>query len=373
MDHTEFSLALSDAARQRRAAEMLVREAAATFQQAERQRAENRGHRFSIVRAIKAMTAEGGAGLRDGLEAEVAQEMAHRAGRGYDQNKVILPFGALLNRAMVVGTGASGGYLADHLNVTIGEALAGYSVAFDSNISTLSGLQYDVQVAQEVTSGTGYWVAELGTATASAPTFGAVTMSPKHAGGYVEISRNLLVQSPGVDAFVGRSLRRTLGKLLDTAIISGTGTEEPLGFLNNTDLTVTTGTGLAYADLLAEQEAVADAYVTEASHKFIGSPDVRTLLAERAIGTSAGVAPFCWQDDRILNRPAYATPACGTQTIVHGDFSQVVLGLWGPGVFELELNPYANFQAGIVGVRVLVSCDLAVLNNDAIRVLSDIT
>ena len=370
MNTTEFSLALSDAARQRRAAELLVREAAATFQQAERQRAESRGPRFSIVRTIECMATTG---LHNGLEAEVAQECAYRAGRTHDPNRVLLPWGALLNRTMVVGTGAAGGYLADNLDVAIGEALAGYSVALDAGLTTIPGLQSNVSVAQELTDGTGYWTAEVGTATASLPTFGAATLSPKHAGGYVEISRNLLKQSPGVDAFVGRSLRRTIGKLLDAAIISGTGTTEPLGFLNNSKLTVGTGTGLTHAGLLAEQEAIAGAYVTEANHRFIGSPDVRKLLGARAVGTSAGVAPFMWQDDKILNRPAYATPACGTQTIVHGDFSQAVLGLWGPAAFELQINPYANFKAGIVGVRVLVSCDLAVLNNDAIRSLKSIT
>lgn len=370
MNHvTDFSLALSDAARQRRAAELLVREAAATFQQAERRHVEASRHRFSIVRTVQAMASTG----LDGIEREVAQEMAHQAGRGYDSSRVLLPWGALMGeRAMIVGTAASGGYLADGLGVTIGEALAGYSVAFDAGITTLGGLQYDAQIAQEAASGTGYWLAEAtGTATASAPTFAAASLTPKHAGGYVEISRQLLKQSPGVDAFVGRSLRRTIGKLLDAAIISGTGTTEPQGLNGMTGITVSTGTSLAYADVLAEQEAIADAYVTEANHKFIGSPDVRTLLAARDLGTDGG--RYLWDNDRIVNRPAFATPACGTQTLVHGDFSQAVLALWGPGVFELQVNPVANFRAGIVGMRVIVSCDLAVLNTDALRVIEGIT
>ena len=207
MDHiTEYSLAISDAARQRRAAELLVREAAQTFQHAERQRAASRGHRFSIVRTVRCMSERG---LRDGIEAEIGQEMSRQAGTAYDPNRVLLPWGALMgDRAMIVGTGASGGYLADGLEVTIGEALRGYSVAFDAGIATLSGLTVNVQVAQEAASGTGYWIGEVGTATASAPTFGGVTLSPKHAGGYVEMSRQLLKQAPGVDQFVGRSLRR---------------------------------------------------------------------------------------------------------------------------------------------------------------------
>jgi HK97 family phage major capsid protein len=374
MNPTDFSLALSDAARQRRAAELLVREAAQTFQNAERQRHADRGHRFSIVRTVKAMSGQGGGGLRDGLEREVAEEMARQAGRHYDPNKVLLPWGALMgDRAMIVGTGSQGGYLADGLEIQIGEALRGYSVAFDAGIQTLSGLTVDVQVARESSEGTGYWVDEVGTATASQGVLAAATLTPKHAGGYSEISGQLLKQAPGVDAFVGRSLRRTIGKLLDKAIINGTGTSEPVGLLNTSGIGTAVGTGLSHATLLAEQETIANAYVNEANHKFIGSPDVRKLLGARAVGTSAGIAPFIWQGDSILNRPAYASPAVGTQKLVHGDFSQAVLGLWGPGTFELQVNPYAGFQSGVVGIRVMVSCDLAVLNAGAFRVLTGIT
>jgi hypothetical protein len=41
-----------------------------------------------------------------------------------------------------------------------------------------------------------------------------------------------------------------------------------------------------------------------------------------------------------------------------GDFSQVIVGEW--GVLEIETNPYAQFQAGIVGVRALYTCDVGV-------------
>jgi hypothetical protein len=41
-----------------------------------------------------------------------------------------------------------------------------------------------------------------------------------------------------------------------------------------------------------------------------------------------------------------------------GDWSQVVIGEW--GVLELDVNPYADFKAGIVGLRAFYSCDVAV-------------
>ena len=41
-----------------------------------------------------------------------------------------------------------------------------------------------------------------------------------------------------------------------------------------------------------------------------------------------------------------------------GDFSQVVIGEW--GVLEIEANPYAQFQSGIVGIRALYTVDVGV-------------
>lgn len=37
--------------------------------------------------------------------------------------------------------------------------------------------------------------------------------------------------------------------------------------------------------------------------------------------------------------------------LLFGDFNQVVIGEW--GTLEIEVNPYANFAAGIMGVRAM--------------------
>jgi hypothetical protein len=54
-----------------------------------------------------------------------------------------------------------------------------------------------------------------------------------------------------------------------------------------------------------------------------------------------------------------------------GDFSQVVIGEW--GVLELQTNPYAQFQAGIVGVRALYTCDVGVRNAAAFAIGTGMT
>jgi hypothetical protein len=54
--------------------------------------------------------------------------------------------------------------------------------------------------------------------------------------------------------------------------------------------------------------------------------------------------------------PAMSSNQMASGTMLFGDWSQVVVGEW--GVLEVEVNPYANFQAGIIGIRALVSMDV---------------
>jgi len=58
-------------------------------------------------------------------------------------------------------------------------------------------------------------------------------------------------------------------------------------------------------------------------------------------------------------------------TMLFGDFAQVIVAEW--GVLEVEVNPYANFQAGIIGVRALASIDIAVRHPTAFSAASSIT
>jgi hypothetical protein len=45
-------------------------------------------------------------------------------------------------------------------------------------------------------------------------------------------------------------------------------------------------------------------------------------------------------------------------SMMFGDWQELVIGEW--GVLEVEVNPYANFQAGIIGVRAMYSMDVGV-------------
>jgi hypothetical protein len=58
-------------------------------------------------------------------------------------------------------------------------------------------------------------------------------------------------------------------------------------------------------------------------------------------------------------------------TMIFGDFGQVVVCEW--GVLEVEVNPFANFQAGIIGVRAIAAIDIIVRYPTAFSAASSIT
>ena len=58
-------------------------------------------------------------------------------------------------------------------------------------------------------------------------------------------------------------------------------------------------------------------------------------------------------------------------TMIFGDWSQMLMAEW--GVLEVDINPFANFQAGIIGVRAMYSVDFGVRVPGAFSVATSIT
>jgi Phage capsid family len=70
----------------------------------------------------------------------------------------------------------------------------------------------------------------------------------------------------------------------------------------------------------------------------------------------------CWEGNMLEGRMAGFRAMSSNQmpagTMLFGDFAQMIIAEW--GVLEIDVNPYANFQAGIVGVRALATIDIGI-------------
>jgi HK97 family phage major capsid protein len=83
------------------------------------------------------------------------------------------------------------------------DALRAAMVTTRLGARVMSNLQGNVAIPKLATGTSTYWVAEDGAPTEGQPVFSSINLTPKNLASFVQISRNLLVQSdPSVEAVV---------------------------------------------------------------------------------------------------------------------------------------------------------------------------
>ena len=240
----------------------------------------------------------------------------------------------------------------------------------------LTGLVGNVSIPRQTGAGTAYWLANEATAiTESDQTIGQLALAPKNVGAYTEISKQLTMQStPDAEAMVMDDLARVLAIAIDTAAISGPGTGgAPTGITATAGIGSVTGTTLGYAGIVEFQTDVGAANALADGCAYLTTPAVAGLLMQRQRFTSTDSPLWTGSvlDGQVAGYRATTSTSVPAATLIFGDFAQVVIAEW--GVMELEVNPYANFPAGIIGVRAWATVDIGIRQAGAFSVASTIT
>jgi HK97 family phage major capsid protein len=338
--------------------------------------------RFSLLRAISAVDSRNWE--KAGFELECSKAVAQKLGKVVDDRRFYVPFEAMERqlplpqermlelaiaaaygkRDLTVATAGAGGYLVQTDNQGFIEMLRNRMLAFRIGCRRLSGLQGSLTIPRQSAAATAVWLAnEASTATESQQTFVQVAMSPKTVGAYTEISRQLLLQSsPGAEGIVTDDLAQVVAVAGDLAVFEGSGAGgQPLGLSGTSGIGSVTGTSLAAAGIIEFQTDVAGGNVVPMRPAYVTTPAVAGLLMIRPELPSTGTTRL-WKgnifDGSLFDLPAATSNQVTAATMVFGDWQEIVVGEW--GVLEVEVNPYAGFQAGIVGVRALYSMDVGV-------------
>jgi HK97 family phage major capsid protein len=334
---------------------------------------------FSITRAVRAMMSGDWSGA--GLEREASKAFADRASAAGIQrqaeNSFFVPY-EVQRRDMTVGTAANGGNMvATELRPQdfIG-LLRSRSLLMDLGARMLSGLVGNADITKHTAGATGYWLANEATAiTESQATLGLLQLRPKVLGAYTEVSRLLLQQStPDADAFIMEDLAGTLATSLDVAGFVTGGSGAPVGILGTSGIGAFTGTSLALPALMDAQVDVATANALNAGCAYVTTPAVASLLAQRARIASTDSVTL-WKgnilDGNVEGFRAASSTNIPAATMIFGDFSQVIVAEW--GALEIASNPYANFAAGITGIRAFHTVDVGVRVPGAFSAATTIT
>ena len=318
--------------------------------------------RYSLFRALNA--ARENDWSEAGLEMEAHKELSKRFGTKQGKRSFFVPLD-IQQRDLSAVTASAGGRLVATENMSFIEILRARSVAMRMGATRMTGLVGNVTVPTQTGAATAAWLANETTAAGeSDQTFGQMALSPKNVAAYTEISRQLMLQSsPSAEMIVMNDLAAVVALAVDSAAINGSGTSgQPLGVVGTAGVGSVTGTTLAYSGVLEFQTDVlaANALVNPASAGYVTTPAVAALLSGRSRFTNTDTP--LWQgnllDGNVAGFRAMTSTQIAASRMLFGDFSQLVIGEW--GALELDVNPYANFAAGITGVRAFYTVDIGV-------------
>ena len=333
--------------------------------------------KFSMLNAVRAVINKDWS--KAGLELEAHTEIQRRlGGNPLNEHTFYVPL-EVQSRQMakrdLTSAGTSGSnFLVGTDNMSFIDLLRNRSVAVRMGARVMGGMIGNVTIPRQTASTAAGWLSTEATAiTEGQPVIGQLSLSPKHVGAYTEISRLLALQSsPDAESLVMSDLAQSVALAVDLAALAGTGAAgQPTGITATSGVGSVIGTTLAYASMLEFQTDIGNALAPSCG--YVTTAAVAALLAARV--KFAGTASPLWDgsllDANVCGFPGMSSAQMAAASMIFGDFAQLVIAEWGS--LAIEVNPYANFQAGIIGVRALYAVDVGVRVPGAFSVATVIT
>lgn len=217
------------------------------------------------------------------------------------------------------------------------------------------------------------FLAETAAITPQKKTYAGPSLSPKRAGGAVDISNRLLMQSStDVEGRIVNGLRTGFAQLLHGACINGAGGVAPTGLLSYTGVNVAADVAAAaasWAKIVELQALIEEDNATENSLGWIIHPKLKAALKQ--IKKDAGSGRFLLDESGIDAIKFISTSliptldASGTDVypLIYGDFSQMVIGQW--GAINVTVNPYSADLSNSVRLVLNTHADMQIANPKA--------
>ena len=312
---------------------------------------------FDLGKVLRKLNQGGGGSPLDGIEAEMileGEKEARAAGLGV--NGIALPqlllTGKETRAAMVAGTDANGGELIETAKRGLLGDFYNSSVLEQAGALVLNGLQGNLDLPRYTAGTDPVKKAENAAAGEAGGTFASLSLSPKRLPAYIDISDQLLLQSPGVlEAFIGGQLRNQLNSVKETAFFHGGGTLEPTGIAATSGIGSvvggTNGAAPTWAHLVDLWKAVADdnADIGALSY-FMNTATIGKLLQTPKVASTDSVMILNDLAAGVLGRPVRASNSVsstltkGTESgtasaIFYGNANDFVVGYWGGVMLEM--------------------------------------
>ena len=309
----------------------------------------------------------------------VSDEIARRSGRppkgiyyhagvsGAAEQRVLSTFGP--------PGGPGGNLIATTLAPSVQDRLREKLLIRRMGATVMTGMVGNFALPRLTGSAQAQWIAENGSITPTDPAFDQVLFTPKHCGGIVALSRNMLLQ-PSYDAtaLIENDLAKVLAVALDKAALVGTGVNDPAGLLLPTSgITIlpgaANGAALTWNDVVNLIKAVDQSNALDGKLGFITNAKLAAALKVTPKVTADTIGNFILQDPNELAGYPLGTSqimpsnfAQGTGAnlsgILFGAFDMMMISFWSE--IDLLLNPYdpAAYASGGLLIRAMMTADI---------------
>jgi HK97 family phage major capsid protein len=314
---------------------------------------------YSLLRAISASAS--GDWSKAGLEKEISDTIGQRSGNA-SQGGFYMPADMQWGRRdLTVGTNNAGGFLVgtDHDGASFIDALRAAMVTTRLGARVMSNLQGNVAIPKLATGTSTYWVAEDGAPTEGQPVFASVSLTPKNLASFVQISRNLLVQSdPSVEAVIQDDITQAIAVAIDAAALAGSGSSnQPTGILATTGIgsvSFSSAGAPTFAEIVAIESAIAADNAMGANMAFVTTPALAGTL--KTTTKDSGSGRFVSEENSIMGYSVNPTSSMTANTILLGDFSQLMIAQFG----AIEVITERNAQTGQLTLGLHAMVDIGV-------------
>ena len=314
---------------------------------------------YSLLRAISASAS--GDWSKAGLEKEISDTIGQRSGNA-SQGGFYMPADmAWGQRDLTVGTNNAGGFLVgtDHDGASFIDALRAAMVTTRLGARVMSNLQGNVAIPKLATGTSTYWVAEDGAPTEGQPVFASVSLTPKNLASFVQISRNLLVQSdPSVEGVIRDDITKSIAVAIDAAALAGTGSSnQPTGILATTGIgsvSFSSSGAPTFAEIVSIESAISADNAMGQNMAFVTTPALAGTL--KTTTKDSGSGRFVSEENAIMGYSVNPTSSMTANTILLGDFSQLMIAQFG----AIEVITERNAQTGQLTLGLHAMIDIGV-------------
>lgn len=347
--------------------------------------------RYSIANAVRAIVL--GDWSQATLEKEAAEECASRFGTttGFTGRNLLLPYDVLSQRDFTVGTAAEAGNLVatDLRGDLFVDILRARTVLGEAGATILYGLTGNVDIPRKTVGSSLAWLTEIGAAAETQPNTGKVSLTPKRIGGFVEYSRQAVIQSAlAVEPMLRQDLESEYLVQFETAALNGSGSSNQARGIRNVSgigsvVGGTNGAQLAWSHVVGLESAVANVNSNPgANAAYIVNTRTRGFAKQTL--KAAGFQQFIWDNgDTPLNgyralvtniMPNNLTKGTSSGVCSSGlfssDWSMLVMGTF--GALELTLDEITQAVNGMNRLILNAYVDVACRRAADFSVMDDI-